>query len=90
MSDNAPLIQFTAYVLVAAKNSPITSLNDLKGKKLGIAGGELDKNWLLLQALAQQQNKIDLNAAVEKVYGAPPLLNQQLIQQRVDGIMLQN
>ena len=77
----------TSGALVVAKNSPITSLNDLNGKKLGIAGGELDKNWLLLQALAQQQNKIDLNTVVEKVYGAPPLLNQQLIQQRVDGIM---
>ena len=77
----------TSGALVVPKNSPITSINDLKGKKLGVAGGELDKNWLLLQALAQQKSKLDLNSSVEKVYGAPPLLNQQIIKNRVDGII---
>jgi NitT/TauT family transport system substrate-binding protein len=77
----------TSGALVVPKDSPIASLNDLKGKKLGIAGGELDKNWLLLQSLAQQQHKIDLNSQVEKVYGAPPLLNQQILKNRVDGII---
>ncbi len=72
--------------LMVPGNSPIKSLAGLKGKKLGIAGGELDKNWLLLQALAQREN-IDLNANVDKVFGAPPLINEQLKQGRVDAAL---
>ncbi len=76
----------TSGVLLVPADSPIKSLADLKGKKLGIAGGELDKNWLLLQALGQQQ-QLDLNAGVEKIYGAPPLLSQQLQEKRVDALL---
>ncbi|NOQ77200.1 MAG: transporter substrate-binding domain-containing protein [Methylococcaceae bacterium] len=77
----------TSGALIVAENSSIKSLADLQGKKLGIAGGELDKNWLLLQTLAQQQNQLDLDSSVEKVYGAPPLLNQQLLHDRVDAVI---
>ncbi|MDX8129037.1 ABC transporter substrate-binding protein [Methylomonas sp. OY6] len=76
----------TSGVLLVPADSPIKSLADLKGKKLGIAGGELDKNWLLLQALGQQQ-QVDLNTGVEKIYGAPPLLSQQLLEKRVDALL---
>ncbi|MCQ8182827.1 ABC transporter substrate-binding protein [Methylomonas sp. SURF-1] len=76
----------TSGALLVANDSPIKTLADLKGKKLGIAGGELDKNWLLLQALGRQQ-QIDLNAGVEKIYGAPPLLSQQLLDKRVDALL---
>ncbi len=77
----------TSGALIVPEKSAITSVKDLQGKKLGIAGGELDKNWLLLQTLAQQQNQLDLNTSVEKVYGAPPLLNQQIQHHRVDAII---
>ncbi len=77
----------TSGALVVPNNSPIKSISDLAGKKLGIAGGELDKNWLLLQALAKQQNQLELNTSLEKVYGAPPLLNQQILHGRVDAII---
>ncbi|MFU8787895.1 MAG: ABC transporter substrate-binding protein [Methylobacter sp.] len=76
----------TSGALMVAKDSPIQSLKDLNGKRLGIAGGELDKNWLLLQALASQQ-QLDLNASVDKVFGAPPLINEQLKQNRVDAAL---
>lgn len=75
-----------AGALVVPKDSPIQSIADLQGKKLGIAGGELDKNWLLLQALGLKQ-QINLNDSVDKAFGAPPLLNQQLIQQRLDAVI---
>lgn len=77
----------SAGALVVAADSPIQKLADLSGKRLGIAGGELDKNWLLLQALAQQQ-QLDLNASVTKTYGAPPLINEQLKQQRIDAALV--
>ncbi|MGZ5017891.1 MAG: ABC transporter substrate-binding protein [Methylobacter sp.] len=73
--------------LVVPSNSGIHSLQDLKGKRLGIAGGELDKNWLLLQTLAKQQQDIDLDASVEKVFGAPLLLNEQLKQGQIDAVL---
>ena len=76
----------TSGALVVAENSPIHSITDLKGKRLGIAGGELDKNWLLLQALAQKE-QLDLNASVEKTFGAPPLINEQIKQNRVDAVI---
>lgn len=76
----------TAGALVVPANSPIQNVKDLVGKKLGIAGGELDKNWLLLQAVGKQQ-QIDLNTSVEKTFGAPPLINEQLKNQRVDAVL---
>jgi NitT/TauT family transport system substrate-binding protein len=72
--------------LVVPEKSSIHSIKDLKGKRLGIAGGELDKNWLLLQALAQKE-QLDLNASVEKTFGAPPLINEQIKQNRVDAVL---
>jgi NitT/TauT family transport system substrate-binding protein len=80
-----PYSDVSGSLLVSA-NSPIKTLADLKGKKLGVAGGELDKNWLLLQALGQKQG-LDLNTSLEKVYGAPPLLNQQLTSGGIDALL---
>ena len=76
----------TAGALVVNKQSNIATLQNLKGKRLGIAGGELDKNWLLLQALAKKQS-IDLGQGIEKIFAAPPLLNQELSQGRLDAII---
>ena len=76
----------TSGALVVPENSSIHLLEDLKGKRLGIAGGELDKNWLLLQALAQKTN-LNLDASVEKTFGAPPLINEQIKQNRVDAVL---
>lgn len=72
--------------LVVSANSTIQNVKDLADKKLGIAGGELDKNWLLLQADGKQ-NQVDLNTRVEKTFGAPPLINEQLKNGRVDAIL---
>ncbi len=76
----------TSGGLIVPKQSSIQKISDLAGSKLGIAGGELDKNWLLLQALAQTQS-VDLNQTVQKVFGAPPILNQQLVQNRLDAVL---
>ncbi len=76
----------TSGALLVPESSAIKTINDLKGKRLGIAGGELDKNWLLLQALAKQK-QLDLNTSVEKTFGAPPLLNEQIKQNRIDALL---
>ncbi|MCK0196274.1 transporter substrate-binding domain-containing protein [Ancylobacter sp. 6x-1] len=73
--------------LMVAKDGPVRTLADLKGRKLGVAGGALDKSWLLLRAYGQQQAGLDLATGAEPVYGAPPLVNQQLVLGRVDAAL---
>ncbi|MDK1377833.1 MULTISPECIES: ABC transporter substrate-binding protein [unclassified Sinorhizobium] len=60
--------------LVVKEDSGIEALPDLAGKKIGIAGGPLDKSWLILRAYAKQQHGMDLAAETEQVFGAPPLI----------------
>jgi NitT/TauT family transport system substrate-binding protein len=69
------------------ETSPIRSLADLPGRRLGIAGTALDKSWLLLRLLARKQNGRDLDEVVEKSFGAPPLLAEQLAAGRLDAVL---
>ncbi|PIB24621.1 ABC transporter substrate-binding protein [Amylibacter kogurei] len=71
--------------LLVKKDSPIQSLSDLKGKKIGIAGGPVDKSWLLLRALAEQKGGFDLAGETEQVFGAPPLVFKSALSGEVDA-----
>lgn len=73
--------------LLVARQSPIASLADLKGKRIGVAGGALDKSFLLLRALSRKMLGADLTEIAEPVFGAPPLLNQELAQGRIDAVL---
>jgi len=73
--------------LMVAADSPIRSLQDLKGKKIAVAGGPLDKSWLLLRGLAERRYGFDLAAENEAVFGAPPLLTQKAQAGEVDAIL---
>jgi NitT/TauT family transport system substrate-binding protein len=72
-------------VMVAAP-SPIKEIADLKGRKLAVAGGPLDKSWLLLQALARRTG-VDLRRQATIVYGAPPLLSEKQVQGETDATL---
>jgi NitT/TauT family transport system substrate-binding protein len=72
-------------VMVQA-SSPIKSLADLKGRKLAVAGGPIDKSWLLLQAAAKQDG-IDLKSEATVVYGAPPLLTAKTLDGEMDATL---
>jgi NitT/TauT family transport system substrate-binding protein len=72
-------------VMVQA-SSPIKSLADLKGRKLAVAGGPIDKSWLLLQAAAKQDG-IDLKSEATIVYGAPPLLTAKTLDGEMDATL---
>ncbi|MGZ3281447.1 MAG: ABC transporter substrate-binding protein [Xanthobacteraceae bacterium] len=72
-------------VMVPAQSS-IRELIDLKGKKLAVAGGPLDKSWLLLQALARRAG-VDLRKQATVVYGAPPLLTEKALQGEIDATL---
>ena len=68
-------------------DSPIRSLEGLRGRRLGIAGTALDKSWLLLRLLAQRRWGRDLDDEVEKSFGAPPLLAELLAGGRLDAVL---
>jgi NitT/TauT family transport system substrate-binding protein len=73
--------------LVVPAESDIQDVADLEGRHIGIAGGPLDKSWLLLRALAEMEHGLDLETSVEAAFGAPPLLNEQLRLGRLDGVI---
>jgi NitT/TauT family transport system substrate-binding protein len=66
--------------------SSIRTLTDLKGRKLAVAGGPIDKNWLLLRA-SMKQDGIDLKSESTIVYGAPPLLAAKMLSGEMDATL---
>ena len=73
--------------LMVPADSDIDALAALDAKRLGIAGGPLDKSWLLLRALAIKAGGGDPDGTADKVFGAPPLLNQQMLTGRIDAVI---
>jgi NitT/TauT family transport system substrate-binding protein len=72
--------------VMVPETSSIKSLADLSGKTLGVAGGPLDKSWLLLQVYAGRSGT-DLKSKARIVYGAPPLLTEKAAQGELDGVL---
>jgi NitT/TauT family transport system substrate-binding protein len=73
--------------IMAPPDSDIRSLEDLKGKNIGVAGGPLDKNWLAIRGLAQAEHGFDLEAESTQAFGAPPLLMEKLKQGELDAAL---
>ncbi|WP_417227757.1 ABC transporter substrate-binding protein [Amphritea sp.] len=88
----SPVSSATGGLYVQA-DSPASSLDELlnywlqnaeaKRLRLGIAGGSVDKSWLLLQAYSKQVLGRDMVAAIEPVFAAPPLLNQLMYDSKL-------
>jgi NitT/TauT family transport system substrate-binding protein len=66
-------------IMVPAE-SPVREIPDLRGLKIGVSGGPLDKGWLMLRGYAQDRYGFDLAEETEQVFGAPPLLSEKLQQ----------
>lgn len=62
--------------LMLPADSQVKSLADLQEKRIGIAGGALDKTWLLLRAYSRTQQQQDLVETAKPQFAAPPLLNE--------------
>ena len=73
-----PYSSAVGSIMVKA-DSPLRSMGDLRGRVLAVAGGPLDKSWLIVQAAAIRQG-IDLKHEATLEYGAPPLMFQKLQQ----------
>lgn len=65
----------------------VEKLAALKGKKIGVAGGPIDKNWLLLVAVAEKREGFALDKGTEQVFGAPPLLAEKAAQGEIDAVL---
>lgn len=76
-----------AGALTVHGDSEIRSLADLEGARVGVAGGSLDKSWLLLRAYTQKTLGEDLVDMVDPAYAAPPLLNEKFTQGELDAVL---
>jgi NitT/TauT family transport system substrate-binding protein len=70
--------------IMVKNDSAVRKIGDLKGRVLAVAGGPLDKSWLIVQAAAMRQG-IDLRRETTLEYGAPPLIFQKLRQGEADA-----
>ena len=71
--------------IMVPPGSDITTLADLKGKTIGVAGGPLDKSWLMLRGLVEGKAGFDLAAETTQAYAAPSLLAEKLRQGELDA-----
>ncbi len=71
--------------LLVPAASQAQTLADLAGGRIGIAGGALDKSWIILRAYASQTFGMDLAATTEQVFGAPPLILNAGVTGQVDA-----
>ncbi len=78
-----PYSSAVGAVMVKA-DSPIRALSDLRGRVLAVAGGPLDKSWLIVRAAALKRG-IDLKREATLQYGAPPLMFQKMEQGEADA-----
>jgi NitT/TauT family transport system substrate-binding protein len=74
-------------VMVPAGSS-FQDVTDLIGKRIGVAGGPLDKSWLLLKADVRNKTGVDLSTGAAPAYGAPPLLMNRLEAGELDAALL--
>ncbi len=73
--------------LVVNPQANIHSLSDLKGKRIGVAGGPTDKTWLLINAYSEQTTGMLVSDIADVTFAAPPLLNQLFINGQLDAVV---
>ncbi len=73
--------------LMVSGDSPIKSVEDLVGKRIGVAGSALDKSWILLRAYGLKTLNKDLAKVSQPLFGAPPLIQEQLRSGRIDATL---
>ena len=73
--------------LIVTKDSQIKDDMDLEGKKIGVAGGQVDKGWLIYRAYFKKKYGKDLLKLSKPIFGAPHLLNKKIKQKDFDAIL---
>jgi NitT/TauT family transport system substrate-binding protein len=73
--------------LMVPPGSPVRRLADLKGKRLGVAGGPIDKSWLLLRAYSRRTMGQDIADVAHPLFAAAPLLTEESRNGRLDAVL---
>lgn len=73
--------------IMVRPDANLRSLADLRGQRLGVAGGALDKSWLLLRAYSRKTLGEDVATFVKPDFGAPPLLNALMLKGELPAVM---
>lgn len=73
--------------IVVPKDSPIKSIGDLEGKKLGVAGSANDKSWILTRAYSRKKLGKDIAEICDTVFGAAPLITEEFKRGRTDACL---
>lgn len=76
-----------AGALMVPIDSDINYLEDLKNHKIGIAGGSIDKSWILMRAYSMKVLNFDISKNVDAAYAAPPLINAMVTRKELDGAL---
>lgn len=69
----------TVGEVIANPKAGIKTLADLAGKRVGVAGGPVDKSWLIARAYARKAYGIDLDSAAKPQFAAAPLVNHLVL-----------
>ena len=82
---NLRFIPFSKQVgsIITAQGRNISSYSSLKDKRVGIAGGPMNKGWALMRAAAKKEG-LDLQKEAKIQFGAPPLLSQAMKNGQLD------
>ena len=76
-----------AGAIMVPKDSSIKNIEDLKDAQIGIAGGSIDKSWILIRAYTMKVYGYDLAKYIEPAYAAPPLINGMAQKGELDGAL---
>ncbi|MFO1350061.1 MAG: ABC transporter substrate-binding protein [Gammaproteobacteria bacterium] len=77
----------TVGALIARPDSGVKDLASLAGKRLGVAGGPIDKSWLLLRAYSRKTASKDIVDTLQPNFAAPPLLNELIGKGELDAVL---
>lgn len=85
-------LKFSSYSsalgsVMVPKGSPVQSLADLEGKKIGVAGTGIDKSWILLRAYSTKVLGKDISKSADVVFGAAPLITEEFKSGRLDACL---
>ncbi len=77
----------TVGSLMVRPDAGIRQISDLRGRKIGIAGGPVDKSWLMLRAYAKKAIGVDLKDVAIPMFAAPPLLNNIMLKGDIPAVL---
>ena len=73
--------------LLASPGADVADVSALRGREVGVAGGPVDKSWLLLRAWSRKTLGEDLGEMVDPTFAAPPLLNELAKRGELDAVL---